>query len=358
MSDSTSSIFKEVDGLRYHLEQRENNGIDDEFPKTRVNYTKIFQQVEDYLNKNVHPEVVTGAALQEDGLINDHGKEHVEMVIQRSGLLLGNRIKDLKGFEIFLLLLAIHFHDVGNIYGREKHEERILDVMDALGPILPFDYASKRHIVQIVNSHGGMIDGCKDTIAALNETEYLLGIEIRPALIASILRYADEISDDYTRAACFLYDAKKVPPENQVFHDYSKCLQPAVVNGNTLILKFDIPYELAVTESSKLDINVECRWCRLFLYDEILNRLKKCLCELEYCRKYSQGFIIIASIQADIAVFQPNMLSVIHKDSIRLRLSGYPEILKNDIDKRFEATLQVKNGREMKELVEKNLKRG
>ena len=355
MSALKTSIFKKVGGLRYHLEQRENSGKNNEFPANGMNYTKVFQQVEDYLNENVHPEVVTGAAVQEDGLLNDHGKEHVAMVIQRADLLLGDRKKDLKGFEIFLLLLAIHFHDVGNIYGRENHEERIPNVMDALGQTLPLDNASKRLIVEIVMSHGGTNEGSKDTIAALSETGHLHGIQIRPALIASILRYADEISDDNTRAARFLY--RLVPPENRVFHDYSKCLQPAGVNGNTLILKFDIPHELAITESTKLDINddAECRWCKIFLYDEILNRLKKCLCELEYCRKYSQGFISISSIHADIAVIQPNGYCDIHKESIRLRLSGYPEILKNDINEWLEVPLKVKNGMEMKEFVE-NLK--
>lgn len=347
-----ANIYKQIDGIRYDMEKREKSNRRDEFPDSGE-YTQKFNEIERFLNKHVHKEVLTGATLNNKGLITDHGADHVNMVINRATMILGDKIQELKGFEIFILLLAIHFHDVGNIYGREKHEERIMEVIEDLGEKLPLDRPSKVMIAQIAMSHSGKTeDNSLDTISNLVETEHLQGILIRPALLASILRFADEISDDHTRAARYLYAAKEIPPENQVYHDYSKCLQPAAVSGQTLVLKYDIPFNLAVQESTKVDVDQECGWRKVFLYDEILERLVKCRCELEYCRKYSQGFITISCVQADICVFKPKVMLDIYKDSIRLRIAGYPSMLNDDIIKLCVTPPRASSGSEMKEIIE------
>lgn len=346
-----SKAYSKDEGLRYHLKRKSKSKK--EFPCTGEDYIKLYSSIEEYLNNNVHNEIIIGAALSGDGLLTDHGVDHVEMVIQRAGLLLGNKIDDLNGYEIFLLLLAIHFHDVGNIKGREKHEERIFEVMNQMGESLPLDTPTKKYIAQIAMAHGGSYNGNKDTISYLQESEFHHGILIRPALLASILRFSDEISDDFTRAPRFLQKSGLIPPENKVFHDYSKCLQPAAISGNTLILKYDLSREQAIQETSKIDSGSIHGWRSVFLYDEILHRLRKCLCELEYCKKYSYGFINLSSIQADITVHMDNKINPIYQDSIRLRLTGYPTNMYTDIHQICEKTPKVMSGKEMKEYLEK-----
>lgn len=348
----SSKTYSKDEILKYALQRKSK--IKKEFPSIGEDYIKLYAYIEEYLVKKVHNEILQGAILSGDGLLNDHGAEHVEMVIQRAGLILGDKINDLTGFEIFLLLLAIHFHDVGNIMGREKHEERIFEIMSQLGEALPLDTPTKKYIAQIAMAHGGSYNGNKDTISCLQESEYLHGIRIRPSLLASILRFSDEISDDFTRASRFILKNNQVPPGNKVFHEYSKCLQPAAVNGNTLILKYDLTRELAIKETSKLDSSTEHGWRQIFLYDEILNRLTKCLCELEYCKKYSYGFINLSSILADITVHKENRLNPIYHDSIRLRLSGYPTSIYTDITQLCENKPKVTSGEEMKKYLEKN----
>lgn len=89
-----------------------------------------FKYIEDYMNQNCHPNTTLGAALHGDGLLTDHGVEHVKMVIQNAGKLVGDmQYKRLNGYEIYLLLLAIHFHDVGNVCGRQEHEKKIDDII-------------------------------------------------------------------------------------------------------------------------------------------------------------------------------------------------------------------------------------
>lgn len=309
-------FYQENDGLRYILEQKQISGKDNEFPR-KENYVQIFNDLEQYLNKNVHTQVVAGAAANGSGLLNDHGPVHVEMVICKARDILGDMANRLSGYEIFLLLLSIHFHDVGNIFGREDHEQRISEVMEALGNLLPFDYAVKSNIMRIAMAHGGNICGEKDTISELPDYDHLEGQEIRPALLAAVLRYADEISDDHTRANRFLMDAKAVPENNIAFHEYSKCLEQPAVRGDTLLLKYSIPYKLAKNRIMKLGTQI-------YLYDEILLRIKKNLCELEYCRKYSKGYIVVSSLSVHINVRKENPYQLAYQDNFKVRLSGYP----------------------------------
>jgi len=246
------------------------------------------------------------------------------MVIQRAGLLLNDRIQGLSGYEIYLLLLAIHFHDVGNIYGREQHETRILEVMEELGQSLDLDTPAKKTVARIAMTHGGKINGSRDTISHLPATEYLQAMEIRPTLIASILRFADEIADDHSRAARFLLDADLLPKENEAFHHYSKCLQPVAVEGTTLIWKFDLPKEWATRTFFKENDNCASGLSRVYLYDELLRRVRKCLCELEYCSRFASPFIYLNSIRAIIQVHLSRVINPVFEDDIRMRIKGYP----------------------------------
>ena len=264
------------------------------------------------------------------------------MVIQRAGLLLGIGVEQLSGYEIFILLLAIHFHDVGNIFGRDEHEKRVFEVMEELGVLFPSETPLKKTIATVAMAHGGKINGSKDTISSLAQEEHLQGALIKPALLAAILRFSDEISDDHTRAARFLLQS--LPPENQIFHYYSKCLQQTGVSGNSLILKFDLPLELADGLSTKENVGDPRGYSEMFLYDEILLRLKKCLTELEYCSRYFRGMIGINSISAEINVHKPHTLNPVFHDKIVLKLSGYPNSIEKDICSMVEKPLAAADG--------------
>jgi hypothetical protein len=340
-----SDIYKESDWLQYTLENRFLQKKKGDFPLNDEINIKIYKDTEDYLYEKVHEDVCIGAALHGDGLLNDHGKGHIKTVIQRAGLILEDRIEGLIGYEIFILLLAIHFHDVGNIFGRDDHEKKIFEVMGELK--LSFDNATIRQICDIAMAHGGYVNNNKDTIIHLPTEDYLNGIKIRPSLLAAILRFSDEIADDYSRASRFLDKLGVIPPQNKVFHDLSNSLQPPAISGDTLILKFEIPYNLAISKSTKIKSIEEVD--EIYLYDEIINRLRKCIIELEYCRKYSHGFILINGIHASITVFYPESNRK-YSDNIRLRLSGYPESNKC-IDDLCETPIKAKDGEQMRKII-------
>jgi len=343
-------IFNKNDGLRYTLEKRFNDKKTLEFPNDGVDYINLFKQIEEHLNKDVHPETEKGALLHGDGLLTDHGVDHVAMVIQRAGLILGDKIDSLSGFEIFILLLSIHLHDIGNIYGRNKHEENIGNVVKELDIMSKLQTPVLAIIVSIATAHGGEYNFSKDTIISLPLLEYVEGKEVHPTILASILRYADELAEDHTRAAKFLLDANILKGKNKLYHVYSKTLEPIAITGDTVIYNFNIPIEY-ITNASLLkdesDTNLD-----IYLYDEILLRLCKSIRELDYCKKYSQGFILLNAVKAKISIFSnKTAFNPLYSEYIRLRLAGYPEPSNFTIDKLCENKLSFKNGYELKEYV-------
>lgn len=337
------NYFNPEDKLKYELEQRWHKKLADQFPDKKPDLIEDFRYIENFLNKKKHPIVTLGAAIAGDGLLTDHGAEHVQMVMKKAADILGAKVAELKGYEIFLLLLAIHFHDVGNIYGREDHEQEIGRAIDELSKSVPLDSIEQRYVVDIATSHGGYSDKItkdKDTLRHLEIKGFCNGLPIRPALIAAVLRFADELADDKSR--CFDI---AIPKQNEVFHAYSASLEPICIEGETISFRYHISYEHTQKQLGKGDETI-------FLYDEIKIRLAKCMRELEYCRKYAGDYIGITTINVTICVMgQFSNRKCAHEQTFRLRLLGYPEpgctqfeaFLENNRIAKFSTGTELKN---------------
>ena len=182
----------------------ENSRNDPSFPQADIDYYRRFQQLDAYLNDKVHPSVNQGAAAKGDGWLTDHGTRHITTVIRRaSTLVTDGESVFLTPYEAFILLAAIHIHDVGNVFGRDKHGEKIAMLMQELDEsLIGSDGVEKRMIRDIAMAHGGYADTDghdKDTIGRLSWESFSGGSEPRVQLLAAVLRFADELADDYTR---------------------------------------------------------------------------------------------------------------------------------------------------------------
>ena len=347
MSEIMVLNFKECDGLKYFMEQRWHSNRKDQFPADLKDCIEKFKQIETTLNSEHHPLVNLGAAVNGAGLLTDHGPDHVQTVMKRALNIIGEkRVELLSGYEIFILLLAIHFHDLGNIYGREEHEQKIAEVMEKTENTMMLNIIDKTHIRDIAMAHGGYADELKmdkDTIRAVKIADYRDNILIRPALLAAVLRFADEIADDFSRASKIVS-----PPENEIYHAYSSALD-VNIKGDTVFFRYRIKYDYTQRKLQKGSDMI-------YLYDEIKIRLEKCLNELEYCRKYSDGFIGITTLSVTIYLRNHNDEYI---DAFRLRLHGYPTTLKIDnFIERLEQDGTVLTGQKLKfssgeELMEK-----
>jgi len=105
-------------------------------PSQGPSYFRRYEDISAYLDRSVHTEVEKGALVAQlkNGAtpydkaiyLNNHGPGHVANVINRASDLLQELGVELSPFEGYLLLGAIQFHDVGNIFGRSEHEKKCI----------------------------------------------------------------------------------------------------------------------------------------------------------------------------------------------------------------------------------------
>lgn len=308
---------------------------DDQFPHTReASYRNRYERISLYLRENVHQEVVCQSILSEiekgnvsyDQIIylNNHGPGHVDQVIEHATTLLQNSECELSPYEGYLLLTAIHFHDVGNVYGRENHEKKCIEIMRNLGNLVGSDEPEKRYIINVAAAHGGNNNGNRDTIGSLEKEPFLLGQQVRIRLIASILRFADELADDRTRASRFFLKENRIPPLSELHHAYSKSLHTVLIHGSEIQLAYEFDKATALRKYYKSTNQV-------YLLDEIFDRTLKMHLERTYCMRFIQheAMVQLERIRVEIKVSSTfdstKFAETLESFDYSLEEKGYPE---------------------------------
>jgi hypothetical protein len=294
-----------------------------------VNYLLRYQEIEEYLNREVHPHVAAAAMLQDGGYLTDHGPQHIAKIIQRVSRLVSGDECELTPYEVYLLLVAIHFHDVGNIFGRNKHEVKSGKIFEALGNLAGDDMPEKLCIWSIAQAHGGNNGGEKDKISKLLASEPVLGKRVRIQLLAAILKFADELADDKDRAARFLLTGGMLPPESVIYHKYAASLHSVMIDlkGKEVSLHFylgpaDVTTKFGKGKSGKT----------VYLLDEIFERTMKTHIERIYCSRFLRPHISLDTVKVTIDVHTNKYFEEVkERVGYRLQEKGYPECRPKDI---------------------------
>lgn len=288
--------------------------------------------------------------------LTNHGPEHVKQVVQRATDLLRDSGCELSPYEGYILLTAILFHDVGNIFGRKNHEVKAWKIMNDLGSVAGTDQLERKTIIKIALVHGGTFGGSKDTIIRLQEKDDVLGRPVRKRLLAAILRFADELADDYSRASRYMLDADQIPPNSQIYHRYSDSLKSVRVEHAEVRLRFDFDEEEALKEYIK-------NGRPTFLLDELNERALKMHRERMYCMRYMRPHIDISRIHVDITIYA-HVGEMIRKDNQRSALldpervqytlveRGYPECQDGSFLANCSGGSTLRTGVEMKSILE------
>jgi len=275
-----------------------------EFPcGSKYSYKDELLHTHGYLNEHVHLYVQARGELYDSGIyLTDHGPRHIEMVMRRASLLVRTEkslrsdgtiekhyTSCLNAYETFLLALATHFHDVGNMYGREGHEQRISEEMHKI-KALTIPWHQKALISQIAACHGGKLNGSRDTIKQLpSGIEHDGDISYRPQMLAAILRLADELADEHSRADNYgLLHPDKLPPTCLLFHKYAQGLRVSLdplagfISLNFSLHAADLaqPYQKKQKDGTIVS---------QYLLDEIYERTLKTYVEMQYCARYMRG---------------------------------------------------------------------
>ena len=313
----------------------EKHPTDTSFPDHSVNYFERFKRINEYLNKEIHVHVNQAATAKIQVVANpedeqtktpvvtwltDHGPEHIATVLRRASVLSCHPSPLLTAYEAYLLLVAIHFHDVGNVFGRDEHERKITKVMSQLGPELLGDNSlEKRMIRDIAMVHGGDIDGDRDTLSHLRYERFPKPGEPRVHFLAALLRFSDELAEDRTRTSRFLIGNELITAASEAYHIYADRLHRIDIRpeDRVVALHFELNAHTGMRTWQKENEQV-------YLFDEIQGRLLKMHKELIYCGRFLRPYVHIEAIDVRILICSDDYYDVLKTISFSVRESGYP----------------------------------
>lgn len=292
-----------------------------EFPDGH-DYRSGYGALVKFLDTEVQKHVNAANTLVDDGFLTDHGPDHIRKLIQRMGALVSTGDSDLSPYEVYILLVAANFHDVGNIFGRDKHEEQAIEVMDEAGRLLGIDSVERRCIYNIAQAHGG---SNKDKLRELQRTEFVRNREVRVQALAAILKFADELAEDSDRAARFLLKKDALPEASKVYHTYAQCLNSVVVDrpAREVAMRFELRRSDVI--STYLKPNKSDAVNRVYLLDEIFSRTLKTHFERSYCSRFMRPIVDVNAVRVNIEVTDDRGYNVLQRFSYRLEDTGYPD---------------------------------
>lgn len=199
-----------------------------------------YQTAADTLAKNILPWI----AGQEPNL-TDHGADHVANVLDNTQRLLGlpdvyseDDNPPLNPVELYLLCMTVLFHDVGNLFGRNRHNHKVADVYGEVFKGLLDEKDERLHVVRAARAHCGTssADGSRDTIKELGATPaYAYGQAVRLQTIGAVVRLADELAEGPQRTSSFLIAKGIFDPNSMPYHEYAQMTRVTIDRGGERI---------------------------------------------------------------------------------------------------------------------------
>lgn len=311
------------------------SGVRNVFPNSK-DYVKLYHEFKEAFDKEIHPEIKTKILeIEKTGYYNDHGVDHIKMVIERVSWILDNLNVSLSKeetdkffispYEIFILLMAIQLHDAGHlIASRADHAKKGKELLSKFDKGGKLSSAEKKYIGDIAKAHGGK----EDPIGKLPYEDDISHQRIRPQLLAALLRLGDELAEDKTRASNFLLEIGEIEPTSEIFHRYSASLDSLRIGGNEIKINFYIEDDQLIKKFPIIvnDLNLE-----QYLIDEIYKRTYKTFTESLYCNRFLPDKCRINSLRVNIVLLTKSDQDEIKKISYEIRESGYPSISNGDI---------------------------
>jgi len=254
--------------------------------------------------------------------LSDHGVDHIQNVVTNVTQLLGlprehggesgwNMPAGFTVHEMLLLLFGCLTHDIGNILGREKHNQAIAKAANlAGGGWAQLAHGDRLTIERIGRAHSGKAsDGDKDTLGELAaQSAFFAKHQIRPVEVAAVLRFADELAEGPQRtskALLALAMDQDAPPKlrlsegSRLYHLYASITEYNIDHAaGRILIDYDIDRAsaeygadtaaretmirdlLAMTFKRALKVNAERQYARH--YSEALSRFRETSINLRF----------------------------------------------------------------------------
>lgn len=220
--------------------------------------------------------------------LTDHSADHVANVLENARSLLSAdySIHKLTAIDLYCLGMAILFHDVGNLFGRDGHHNLIGDIFDWARGTDASVRREKTLILRIARAHTGIAaDGSNDTLKEVDEMDQIYGKNVRLREVAAILRFADELAEGPHRTSEYKRLRNLIEEDNRIFNDYASVTNILADRGTERVLA---TYEIVVDGSPETPMEArEEKLARLlgFIYERVI-KLDQ---ERRYARFYSDA---------------------------------------------------------------------
>ena len=274
----------------------------------------------------------------------DHGRRHVEAVVQAAEALLSKCLlpesADLSCLDLFLLLSGIIWHDVGMVYERSGHAQKMVEATNAVGQLFP-GIQIQRLVQEISNAHSGN-DGLNIPRVDENCTTENNRYKVYPRALAAVVRLADEVSENHSRISYAIIN--NVPEGSKIYWEYAKCISASYPDPRRqrIVVELEIQHDKVVAMME----------CRDFLHHTVdkpeMPLIEYALCRLEkmnnervYCSRFFTRYADLRSVEARFTLLRGTErvpgydgLIVVFED-FGLSSGDYPKI--NIFDGFFEA---------------------
>lgn len=322
--------------INFNLEEELNKflGQTSVFPEKK-DYIGIYNVFKHNFNTQIHPDVKTKILeIEKSGFYNDHGVDHIKMVIERASWILScvNPALEkrdnhffISPYEVFILLMSIHLHDTGHlIASRADHAKAGREILAKFDKGNLLTIAEKRIIGSIAQAHGGK----NDPIGKLEHEISISHQKIRPQLLAAILRLGDELAEDKTRASKFLLDIGNLEKTSEIFHLYSASLDSIDLSNNEICLEFCFLDRISILQYPKV---VKGSIENTYLIDEIYDRTLKTFTEALYCNRFLIPELRFNKVKVNVLILNEENHENIISIKYELKELLYPTVVVNNI---------------------------
>jgi hypothetical protein len=275
----------------------------DEDDKDAEDFWHRYKVMKEYLEREYYPWIQAKCPF-----FTDHGERHIQSVIQAASLLmnkpLNSESKDLSSLDLFLILSAILWHDVGNVLGRSGHATRVAEITTEIKKLGFPSPDIHRLVVEISQAHSGE-NGLKTLRSEDDCSTSHRTYTVYTRALAAIVRFADEISENQSRISHALLAS--VPPEQRIFWEYANCISASRPDPGRqrVIITVTIQYDKATAKficPEFLDRVNETRQISLIEY--VLCRLEKMNNERAYCASEFSRYTSISEIEARLRILR------------------------------------------------------
>lgn len=212
--------------------------------------------------------------------LTDHGPNHINNVLCNAEKLLGFDVDKLSGIELYCLIMAIIFHDAGNVFNRDDHQNKIAQIYEYARPA-PRNLQEKNLILRAVSAHCGEgAEGSKDTLKDLDEDTNLHGNHVSLRKIAAILRFADELAEGPQRTSKFIEMIGGYPDRSKVYHQYADITDISI---DRRLSRIALTYHISLDDNGNQIKENELLNLLSFVYKRIIKLNEERLYARYYC---------------------------------------------------------------------------